>query len=91
MLVTVSPISENGFVSQAEPPGGPARGLTLWPHLRSRKKEVPMAEHDPFDGGLENREGQEPRLAHAETGCEVVAASAWQAYNLDTLLLFLDA
>jgi hypothetical protein len=50
-----------------------------------------MAEHDPFDGGFETREGQEPRLAHAETGCEVLPASAWQAYNLDTLLLFLDA
>ena len=50
-----------------------------------------MSEHDAFDGGFENREGQEPRPTHTETGCDVVPANAWQAYNLDMLMIFLDA
>jgi hypothetical protein len=50
-----------------------------------------MAEHDALDGGFENREGPEPRLAQAEAGFEIVPANAWQAYNLDMLMIFLDA
>ena len=50
-----------------------------------------MTEHDARDGGPENREAQENRLTHQESYAEIVPASPWQAYNLDTLNLFLDS
>jgi len=50
-----------------------------------------MTEHDTRDGGTENREIQEVRLTHQEIYAEIVPASAWQAYNLDTLNSLLDS
>jgi len=50
-----------------------------------------MTEHDPRDGGLENRGAQEILLTHQESYAEIVPASPWQAYNLDTLNTFLDS
>jgi hypothetical protein len=49
-----------------------------------------MTEHDSRDGGLENREVQEVRLTHQESYAEIVPASPWQAYSLDTLNSLLD-
>ena len=49
-----------------------------------------MTEHDTRDGGAENRELQEVRLTHQETYAEIMPASAWQAYSIETLNFLLD-
>jgi hypothetical protein len=50
-----------------------------------------MAEHEKRDSALENRESPEIHACHAEGHVEPRPASSWQAYSLDTLILFLDS
>jgi hypothetical protein len=50
-----------------------------------------MTEYDARDGNVEPRETPENRLTHQESYAEIVPASPWQAYNLDTLNVLLDS
>ncbi len=50
-----------------------------------------MTEHETRDGGPDNGDFQEARLAHQETYAEIMPVSGWQAYSIETLNSLLDS